>query len=231
MIFFDQRVRPDVESRLSTSTKFLGNGSHLSFYTTFNVEKDSQGSHVYGKAQDECRLFTEYRLPKQYFFDIFELEQVRLGEFRIFGEHDLEDPIWKTGGWGSMLLLEHSSTPFNDTIVVQFHARYLEPRTDNSFVETTLLAPQSFWSCKQTDAAFTDNPWDFNTLKGVLLGDDHYFRILNNSGPSRFTVLGAAADSVAEAQVMWITYLTILFGFFYIIWKAIKGPLTRSRMP
>ena len=111
---------------------------------------------------ESCQLHALYTLPKEVFVDKYQLAQ--LSQFKsggiedirgIWGETDLEDPTYKTRGWGSVVLLDVSKSDNSTTLELPLHLRYLEPVDGGGKTQVDLLPPELFWACE-------------NTLEGII---------------------------------------------------------------
>lgn len=218
MIFFDQRLGPVSLDHGSFRTAITGSGSHLHFSTSVSqnvpVPIDNHSTRA-------CQHFIEYRLPRSFFFDRFELQGIFGDKIQLFGEQDLEAPEWQVDGWGSMLVLEIDTEAGQRLIEVPFHARYWKPRVGGQPGKTQLVSPQLFTACHQEDAAFSDNPWESFTSKQKIIGESKRFRFIPNVGETQFEVTSALADGQPAELVMWITILCILCGFAVVMLRSL----------
>lgn len=215
MVFFDQRLRPHSQSEASFQSTIRGTGSHL---TLDIVPRYGNANTTRNLLSKGCTPYVMAELPKSHFFDIYELQNLEhLISPRVFGEQDLEQPIWSTHGWGSFLITEFRMHASETSLQIPFHARYLNPVPEDSARSSTILAPQVFYACPLQDSAFEDNPWNTYSLKEDLIGPDHLFRFYRNSGARNFTLQLPAAEASSTPIVLWMTILTILIGFIYVI--------------
>lgn len=226
MIFFDQRLRPLTKSGKIT-TRIGGQGSHLKFDTRMT---DDTRFEISSQKQKACKLLSMYYLPKTHFFDLFELEGL-LGRdnVELYGEQDLEAPVWAVKGWGSILVAKLDSSEGQSHLQLPFHARYSEPNKGGQARPTQITAPQVFTACYQDDAAYIDNPWEPHTLKELLIGENFRLRFFDNEGPSSYLVTTAVADDQAAGKIMWITLLSLLIGTVFILSKVLQGLSDRQR--
>lgn len=225
MIFFDQRLRPLDSKDATYATTIAGNGSHLEFKTQAQSAIKQQKFNQ----KADCRLFAEYVLPKEYFFDAFELQNRFPNKTQLYGEQDLEAPTWKVSGWGSILYVDiEEAWATAAAISIPFHARYFEPSTKASPRRTRVMAPQLFQSCHQADQAFIDNPWETSTFKSQVLGEDQYYRFLQSRGAASFEITGAVADASHEGMVRWVSSTVILLGFVYSLTRMLLGRERRT---
>lgn len=215
MIFFDQRVRPGGNNSTQIQSSIVGQGSHLRFSTDIvdlgDAEKFSPAS--------SCKILGLYTLPKTHFFDVFEIKGLGYAVSKLYGEFDLENPIWRVDGWGSMLLTELPEKRQDSTVQMPFHARYHNPNLDGDDIVTSLHAPIMFQACHEPESAFLDNPWDGHSVLSHLVGDDYSFRIFNDIGPANFMVQNATADTISSKSVLLFTVLSITLGFIFLLHK------------
>ena len=68
----------------------------------------------------------------------------------VWGETDLEDPNYKTEGWGSVVLIDVASSEEELTLELPLHLRYLEPLPGGGTRRVDILPPEIFWACQNT---------------------------------------------------------------------------------
>jgi len=104
-----------------------------------------------------CQFHAMYTLPKEVFVDKYQLTQ--FSQFKsgginnvrgIWGETDLEDPAYKTSGWGSVVLIDVAESRNATTVEMPLHLRYLEPIKGGGKTRVDLLPPELFWACENT---------------------------------------------------------------------------------
>lgn len=215
MVFFDQRLRPHSSAQASFQSTIRGTGSHLTLEITPHYGNMNSTRILSSK---DCVSYVMAELPKSHFFDIYELQGMEsLVQVRVFGEQDLEKPIWSAHEWGSILLAEFPMLDSDRGFKLPFHARYLHPHIGNIAEPALILAPQVFYACPLQDTAFEDNPWNAFTMKEDLIGPNQLLRFYDNTGPRNFTLQLPAANASSTTTIVWMTILTILIGFGYII--------------
>jgi len=106
---------------------------------------------------ETCHLHALYTLSKDVFVDKYqltELSQFQSGGIRnlrgVWGETDLEDPGYKTNGWGSIVLIDVASNEKQLTLELPLHLRYLEPLEGGGTRRVDVLPPEIFWACENT---------------------------------------------------------------------------------
>jgi len=108
---------------------------------------------------ESCRLHALYTLSKDVFVDQYQVSQ--LAQFNsggidnlrgVWGETDLENPSYKTNGWGSVVLVDVSEPqePSEMTLELPLHVRYLEPLEGGGKRPVEILPPEVFWACENT---------------------------------------------------------------------------------
>jgi hypothetical protein len=106
---------------------------------------------------ETCGLHALYTLSKDVFVDKYQLNQ--LAQFKsggikelhgVWGETDLEDPSYKTKGWGSIVLLDVETSDSAMTLELPLHLRYLEPHAGGGYTHLNILSPEVFWACENT---------------------------------------------------------------------------------
>ena len=106
---------------------------------------------------ETCNLHALFTLSKEVFVDKYQLAQ--LAQFQsggikhlrgVWGETDLEDPSYKTKGWGSVVLIDISPTEEELTLKLPLHLRYLDPLEGGGNRHLDILPPEVFWACANT---------------------------------------------------------------------------------
>lgn len=104
---------------------------------------------------NHCPLYALYYIPKGLFIDPYQLQdyaEFGVGNIKdmvlLIGEKDLEDPIWRVGGWGSILLVELSNSRGVQDVELPLHLRYAEPLPLKGFTTVSLPWPSVFRACQ-----------------------------------------------------------------------------------
>ena len=106
---------------------------------------------------ETCNLHALYTLSKDVFVDKYQLTQ--LSQFQsggiknlrgVWGETDLEDPSYKTNGWGSIILIDIEQENSELILELPLHLRYLEPLDGGGNRHLDILPPEIFWACENT---------------------------------------------------------------------------------
>ena len=109
---------------------------------------------------ESCKLHALYTLSKSVFVDKYQLTQ--LAQFQsggiqnlrgVWGETDLENPSYKTQGWGSVVLIDIATLEGKKSemmVELPLHLRYLEPQAGGGMRRVNVLPPEVFWACENT---------------------------------------------------------------------------------
>lgn len=105
---------------------------------------------------ESCNLHALYMLSNEVFVDKYQLAQLtqfQSGGIRhlsgIWGETDLENPSYKTKGWGSIVLVDVVEQDQSELkLELPLHLRYLQPQTGGGKRQVDILPPEIFWACE-----------------------------------------------------------------------------------
>lgn len=111
--------------------------------------------------RDGCSLFAKYSFDRSLFLDKYQLQDLAeatpnrppIGSlYGVWGETDLEAPIWEAKGWGSEALVQLYTGPITSKLQLDFelptHSRYGIPQRNSSLVHEYQPWPVVFWACK-----------------------------------------------------------------------------------
>ncbi|KAK9476687.1 PIG-X [Lipomyces japonicus] len=128
----------------------------------------------------DCKLYAYYTLPNFIFVDkyqISDLADAKAGGVNrvvgIWGETDLEIPVWIVDKWGSSMLLElvdplppaSSGLPQTLELEIPMHSRYEVPGWNQSVVKHDMPWPNVFWACSGAiESELSLNPFDSKAL-------------------------------------------------------------------
>lgn len=257
VIFYDQQLRPDsaMPGDAAVRHQVVGRGSHLKMTSSWSipVANSSHFADLQRLAEQGCRFYGMYTLPKSHFFDRYELArhfpalddsngdsaraEAGLSEpsFALHGEQHLEAPEWSVRGWGSILLLSLSASQMaaeDEIVSVPMHGRYLSPTTGGAPQRRLLQPPVFFHACPLSDAAFDDDPWRTTgpSLLRRLFDDTTELRVFeqhawqDGAQVGKFTTTLPVANAAQAQNVAWITIATILLGAAYIVLRALRRP-------
>ncbi|KAK7205735.1 PIG-X [Myxozyma melibiosi] len=230
----------------------------VSIYGDLNVPRTMSHNYVQDEETGEfedtmesatCGLYGYYILPSFIFVDkyqIADLADAQAGGVKrvvgIWGETDLEIPVWMVDKWGSTMLLELIPPSGEDLeaftqqvdIEIPMHSRYEVPDWNTTAVVHDMPWPLIFWACDGSDEnSMTMGPFDNNGLgleKYFDPGTSFHYLTPNMtiSSPDAHTELitelsipVVPLESYKYVQP-W-TVVVILVGCFWIIYKAICG--------
>ncbi|ODV59002.1 Pbn1p [Ascoidea rubescens DSM 1968] len=100
----------------------------------------------------DCELFLYYETNKEIFFDKYQLvENSKKENYKLvglWGESDLEKPVYSIDKWGSIGLFQADINKKN-SIEIPLHFRYLEPSLNSSNSNKHFMKkPEVFWACE-----------------------------------------------------------------------------------
>ena len=105
---------------------------------------------------ESCKLHALYTLSNEVFVDKYQLAQLaqfQSGGLRqlsgVWGETDLENPSYKTKGWGSIVLVDVVEQDLS-ALELPLHLRYLEPQIGGGARNVEILPPEIFWACENS---------------------------------------------------------------------------------
>jgi hypothetical protein len=204
---------------------------------------------------ESCKLHALYTLSKEVFVDKYQLAQ--LAQFQtggihqlqgVWGETDLEDPSYKTKGWGSIVLVDIVEQDQSEvTFELPLHLRYLEPQVGGGTRHVDILPPEIFWACQNTvegtqlfrlyiNIDFTISPFSSSSrsvLHSLFPHDTVFYHLpnhrchdSNHNGESQWsatTSLEVPVADLSQAQLVQnLTILGVLIGFTYLLVKGIR---------
>ncbi|ODQ63481.1 PIG-X-domain-containing protein [Nadsonia fulvescens var. elongata DSM 6958] len=121
----------------------------------------------------ECSIFAKYTIPKSLFLDKYQLADLdrstsakdATGKLvALWGESDLEAPVWNVEGWGSEALVQifdpkepNNPNPLSFTpntkskfeFVFPLHSRYEVPLMNITVHDEQIAWPLLFWACEK----------------------------------------------------------------------------------
>jgi PIG-X / PBN1 len=197
---------------------------------------------------ESCTLHGLYTLSKEVFVDKYQLAQ--LAQFQsggiadvrgVWGETDLENPTYKTEGWGSVVLLD-VAVPVADeaeelVLELPVHLRYLEPSTEGGYEALTLLPPQLFWTCQNSvegiqhdrmvaDLDFSVSPFgppSSSLLHTLFPSTAVFYHLPHHPVSEGALTMNVPVGNVAQVGfVQGLTALGILGGFTYLFVKGVR---------
>lgn len=204
----------------------------------------------------QCSLYAKYSFSKSLFLDRYQLKDLAeptpnrpaVGRlYDVWGETDLEAPIWAVDGWGSEALIQlytsHKSSDGELVFELPTHSRYEVPQTQSSSVHEYQPWPVVFWAClpptKEEDNSLeTTVPSAVETrnigYESIFPNDTvfYYFnadtsRLPSDRLQSEFDIPVAPFSSYSVVQV--VTVVVILASFFYLLYEIIRNSLSYNK--
>lgn len=195
--------------------------------------------------RSECSLFAKYSMSKSLFLDRYQLKdlaeptpnRMAIGRLHgVWGETDLEAPIWAVDGWGSEALVQiYTKNKNNDgslTFELPTHSRYEIPQANSSVVHEYQPWPVVFWAClppsKDEESLENKIPKSVETRNigyESIFPENTIFYYLNPSPPStlpssrlqsEFDI--PVAPFSAYSTVQTVSVVVIFSCFFYLLY-------------
>lgn len=213
------------------------------------VEDPKTGEFEITDVPATCGLYGFYILPNFIFVDkyqISDLADAQAGGVKrvvgIWGETDLEIPVWMVDKWGSTMLLElitpseaELELPVQAAeIEIPMHSRYEVPDWNTTAVIHDMPWPSIFWACNGSDeTSMLSGPFDSNSLgheKYFAPGTSFHYLLPNMtlSTPDNHTelVTKLSIPVVPLESYKYVqpwTVIFILLGCVWITYKVICG--------
>ncbi|KAK9365897.1 PIG-X [Lipomyces kononenkoae] len=229
-------------------TTVLGDISPPRTNTTLLKASEENETKV-SEAPSSCGLYGYYILPNFIFVDkyqISDLADAQRGSVKrvvgIWGETDLEIPVWMVDKWGSAMLLElvppaQSLVPGEMQkldIEIPMHSRYEVPRWNTTVATHDMPWPIMFWACNgSVEAEMTTSPFDSNGLGHEYLFDAgtmfyylHPNQTISNPVNKTYLVTNLNIPLVPLESYKYVqpwTVSVILLGCMWIFYKAFLG--------
>jgi len=204
--------------------------------------------------QARCSLFAKYTFAKSLFLDKYQLAELdkptpsrdAVGYLHgLWGESDLEAPIWAVDGYGSEALVQiyaknrpKSETPGTFQFELPTHSRYEVPQLNSTVVDEVQPWPVVFWACQSTEEEKEAYPAP-GAVETVHLGYEtifpkntvfHYLTPKVEAGKtlqSEFDIPVAPFSSYETVQL--VTLIAILTGFFYLTYELVNRYKSTSK--
>lgn len=208
--------------------------------------------------RQQCSLFAKYSFSKSLFLDRYQLKDLSeptpnrpaIGQlYDVWGETDLEAPIWAVDGWGSEALIQifTSHKERNDDLVFDLptHSRYEVPQENASFVHEYQPWPVVFWAClpssepEESDTLESKIPAAIETRNigyESIFPKSTVFYYLSPQVPqefsspklySEFDIPVAPFSAYSTVQIG--TVVVILLFFFYLLYEIFRNYFTFNK--
>jgi hypothetical protein len=196
---------------------------------------------------ESCTLHSLYTLSKEVFVDKYQLAQLAqfhsggIADVRgVWGATDLEDPTYKTDGWGSVVLLDLAVPAAEEELVLELpvHLRYLEPSLEGGYEALTLLPPQLFWTCQNSvegtapddglvaNLDFSVSPFgppSSSLLHTLFPNTAVFYHLPHHSVSEGALTMNVPVGNVLQVDfIQGLTALGILGGFTYLFVKGVR---------
>lgn len=196
--------------------------------------------------QEQCSLFAKYTFDKSLFLDKYQLAELSKPTpsrppvgylYNLWGESDLEAPVWAVDGYGSEALVQiytknrpSTEVPGKFQFELPAHSRYEVPQLNITSVQETQPWPAVFWACQPTKEELESHPSP-GSVEAVTLGYEqifpkstvfHFLQPLPSDDQkliSHFDI--PVAPVSAYETVQNITFLVIFGSFLYLIYELI----------
>ena len=204
--------------------------------------------------QAQCSLFAKYTFTKSLFLDKYQLAELNKPTpsrdavgylYGIWGEADLEAPIWAVDGYGSEALLQiytknrpAGETPGTFQFELPTHSRYEVPQVNSTIVAEIQPWPVVFWACQPTVEEKQNNPSPAS-VETSNLGYEalfpkntvfHYLQPSVSAGQrlqSQFDIPVAPFSSYETVQL--VTVVAIFGSFFYLIYEIFRSVSQKTK--
>ncbi|BFZ59108.1 protease B nonderepressible form [Saitoella coloradoensis] len=187
---------------------------------------------------EECTLNALYTLPSPVFLDKYQLadraafKSGGVSSSRVWGETDLEAPVWAVDGWGSMAAVEVDwrGQEVKDDITVELplHMRYAVPDDER---QVEIQQPVVYWACENIpQSPLEENPFDTpQTLYTHLHPGDTTFHFLTPTLEHAMRIEVPTARTGDLAMARWGTMGAITLGMVWVSRAAARGWLRGLR--
>ena len=192
---------------------------------------------------EHCSLNAYFSIPKDFFIDRYQLEDEKLmaslglWELKaLYGETDLEAPVWTQSRWGSSALFELDPNKVDETgrvdVELPLHLRYQEPKYFVQYTSVKMPWPTVFWACQgqSEEPRYHTNPFERAHLgyDELFPRDTSYHHLSPVNGVTYSSVKVPVLDMKHAQLVKMGTAGVVAIGFFYIIVKVVRSLMSRK---
>ncbi|KAK9455259.1 PIG-X [Dipodascopsis uninucleata] len=197
----------------------------------------------------ECKLYAYYTLPNFIFVDKYQISDLAESKSSavkrvvgIWGETDLEIPVWMVDKWGSTMLLELEQpgpalVPFLGQTInleIPMHSRYEMPDWKIKSVTHPMPWPIVFWACNvSSESEMVSGPFDSKSLGIESFFPDgtalYYFlpnMTISNTIDKSYLITNLRIPVVPLEAYQYVepyTVIAIVLGCIWIFYKAFLG--------
>lgn len=176
--------------------------------------------------QQNCQLYTQVDLPKDFFLDKYELgdfAQKNWALVALSGENDLEKPKWQAHEAVSGLFALSANQEFYE---IPMHFRYQIP-SDDEVIHSKFMSPFVFWACRNDDlparAEEFIEPHELLGIESVFpLENTQFFVVSSNEVEFRVPTISASSKSVAEHITVQVIVLGAVCVLASVVAKLFK---------
>lgn len=177
-----------------------------------------------------CNLYAKYTVPRSLFLDEYQLADLDRSNaataatgklIGVWGEKDLEAPVWMAPNWGSEAVVEiyhHDRLQFD--FELPMHSRYEAPLLNDTSVQHDLPWPIVFWACQ--DEEEKASPEIRSIGYETFFPEDTLFYYVAPDTPrlsSSYQIPVAPLDKYSTVNTMTLT--VILAGILWILFKTL----------
>lgn len=187
-----------------------------------------------------CKCYAKYTIPRDLFLDKYQLRSPSflnrntVSLVDIWGETDLENPVWLTNGWGSEAIFEVQLPKYNSEInhfqvEVPMHLRYKEPSNNDTYADSLVPWPVVFWACK--DYENDPSPDIKYTNYESLFPQDtiFYYAVPEENSSLELVVTTPIAPAQAYSHIQWLTVIVVLSGVVYLVCRILGASKRLSK--
>lgn len=181
--------------------------------------------------QPYCNLYAKYTVPRSLFLDEYQLADLERANaattatgklIGVWGEKDLEAPVWMAPRWGSEAVVEiyhHDRAAFE--FELPMHSRYEIPQVHGTSVQHDLPWPIVFWACKDEEEKaspeirgigyetfFPDNTVFYHVTPDTAKLSSSYD--IPVAPLDKYTTVNTVTVTVILAGILWILFKTLL---------------------
>ncbi|KAH3899540.1 Pbn1p SCDLUD_003817 [Saccharomycodes ludwigii] len=166
----------------------------------------------------DCKPFVFMQLPKTLFVDKFQSNPVFL-----FGEDDLELPVYKIKKWGSEVLFE---LEFNKSNEITLHSRYMSPANNSNNITTPYFEeynvnPYVFVACDNDNSQDTNSNPIMNPFYEKHFGLQDFFTPNTNFQLLSFSLEKNLTTTVPIPTININSYDTIRYSIWTVMTLSI----------
>jgi PIG-X / PBN1 len=184
--------------------------------------------------QPVCKLYAKCSIPNELFLDQYQLAdldrsspQPATGKLiGVWGETDLEDPVWSVASWGSEALIQIYLPPAsqfksNFSFTLPMHSRYEFPQPNSTLVERSMPWPLVFWACQDLEQRVNNDVVGLS-YESLFPEDTLFYHLTPHSTDnlvSEFTIPVAPLE--VYSAVSHVTVVILFGGFIFLLYKII----------